>query len=197
MLRVDLAELLRQTGKSIVVNIDDKPRPDEDVTYLAPAVGRVTITNAGALVIVRGRFSTIVQMECGRCLGEVREPISAEIEEQYSLTDVENPMYRDAHIAIVPDEENEVPLGLMDGTVMDLNVLLRQAVILNAPLSPVCKEDCRGLCPVCGKNLNDASDGCRCGQTARNTPLSALKQMYDARSEGDSASDSGGTSVAR
>ena len=195
MLRVDLAELLRHTGKHIVVDINDIPRSDDDVTYLEPAAGRVTITNAGALVLVRGRFNTVVQMECGRCLGDVREPISAEVEEQYSLTDVENPMYRDAQIAIVPDEENEVPPALMDGTVMDLNVLIRQAVILNAPISPVCKEDCLGLCPVCGENRNDASSGCKCRQTARNTPFSALKQIYEARTEIDSSSSNGAASA--
>ena len=191
MLRVDLAELLRQTGKNIVVDLNDAPSSDEDVTYLAPAVGRVTISNAGELVLVRGRFATKVQFECGRCLGEVREPINAEIEEQYSLTDVENPMYRDTQTAIVSDDENEVPPGLMDGTVMDLNVLLRQSVILNAPISPVCKEECLGLCPACGKNRNDSSSGCRCGRTARNTPLAALKQMFDARDEGDPAASNG------
>jgi uncharacterized protein len=187
MLKVDLAELIRTTGKHIVVEIDDVPSAVEDITFLSPAKGRVTITNSGSLVIVRGSIVTSIRMECGRCLCEVAEPITAEIDEQYTLSDVSSSGSHDSVATIVADEENEVPPGLMDGTVMDLAVVVRQAVILASPISTLCKENCRGMCPVCGKNRNIVENGCSCVQPKRNTPLAVLKDLLldDIDSESD------------
>jgi uncharacterized protein len=178
MLKIDLAELIRQTGKQIAVTVDDRPASDEDITYLSAVKGRIVIANTGDLVLVRGHVKTGIAMECGRCLGEVRQLIEADIEEQYTLAGVAGANQHDAQISIVADEENEVPPGLMAGTVMDLGVVIRQAVILCSPLSPLCKPDCLGMCPTCGKNRNDPASLCRCHETRRNTPLAALKELY-------------------
>jgi len=183
MLKIDLAELMRQPGKQIVVDIDEAPPSDDDVTYVTPSRGRITIANTGDLVLVRGAVKVKVLLECGRCLGAVREPVVAEIEEQYSLSNVENARYNDTQISIVADEENEVPPGLMNGSVMDLGVVIRQAVILNTPLGPLCSPDCRGFCPKCGKNRNDPSAGCQCEVEPHNRPLAVLKELYGSASK--------------
>jgi len=183
MLKIDLAELVRQPGKQIVVDIDEPPPSDEDVTYVTPARGRVTIANTGDLVLVRGSIRVKIAAQCARCLCDVRQQVEAEIEEQYTLSNVENARYNDTQVSIVADEENEVPPGLMELSVMDLAVIIRQAVILNTPLSSVCRPDCLGLCPTCGKNRNDPDAGCRCAELRRNTPLAALRKLYGATDE--------------
>lgn len=179
MLKVDLAELIRQTGRQIVVEIDDLAPSDDDVVYASRAVGSVTISNSGSLAIVRGMVRTSVRMECARCLTELSVPVEAEIDEQYTLSDVGPTGAHESGRAIVGDEENELLPGLMDGQVMDLAVLIRQGTLLAAPLSVLCKEDCLGLCAVCGKNRNLAESGCSCVQPERHTPFAALKQLYD------------------
>jgi uncharacterized protein len=131
-------------------------------------------------------------LECGRCLSEVREPIDAEVEEQYSLGAVENGRYNDSQIYIVEDEENEVPPGLMNGSGMDLEVIIRQAAILNSPLSALCRADCKGLCPVCGKNRNDPASGCQCEDRPRNRPLAALKGLFESEAASIESSDGNG-----
>ena len=188
MLRIDLAELVRQPGKHIDEDIHEFPPSDDDVVYLEPVVGKITVTNGGELLLVRGHIAAVVRFECGRCLGEVRQSIDADLEEQFTLVDVEAAGYHNPLAVIVPDEENEVPPGLMDGTVIDLNVLIRQAVILNSPLSPLCKEECLGLCPTCGKNRNDPSSGCACAPVVRHTPLAALRALLP----GDGGDEGGG-----
>ncbi len=191
MLRIDLAELLRHTGKHIDVDVDELPASDEDITYLKPARGRIGITNTGSLVLVRGRVKTVLKMECGRCLGEVHEDIEAEIEEQYTLSDMESSKFHDTQASLVADEENELPEGLMDGTIMDLNVVIRQAAILAMPIGPVCKQECRGLCLTCGKNRNEEPDACVCEQKTRNTPLAGLRELFAKElSEADTHSES-------
>jgi uncharacterized protein len=179
MLKVDLAELIREPGRHIEHRFDDLPQSDDDIEYMSSAVGRVTISNSGNLVVVRGRFVTSIRMECGRCLCEVTEPITADIDEQYTLTDVSLAGSHDTGLEIVGDEENELPIGLMDGNVMDLGILIRQSTMLAMPLSTLCKADCKGMCATCGKNRNLEANGCQCGHHARNTPLSVLKQLYN------------------
>jgi uncharacterized protein len=175
MFRIDLAEIIRTVGKQQVYEIDEPPFTDEDVEYVAPIRGRVTITNSGRVLLVRGFVDTVVSLECARCLASIRQPVHAILEEQYSLSEVENAVYHDVAPAIVQDEENEVPPGLFDGNVINLNVLIRQAVILNMPLQPLCREDCAGLCPTCGKNLNEGH--CSCPPVTTGRPLAALGDL--------------------
>lgn len=175
MLRIDLAEIVRTVGKQQIYEIDEPPFTDQDVEYVAPIRGRVTVTNSGRLLLVRGYIETVISLECGRCLSDVRQPVRAALEEQYSLSEVENAVYHDVSPAIVADEENEVPPGLFDGNVMNLGVLIRQAVILASPLAPLCREDCKGLCPTCGKNLNLGA--CACPKSSAGKPLASLGDL--------------------
>lgn len=179
MFRIDLAEIIRTVGKQQVYEIDEPPFTDEDVEYVAPIRGKVTVTNSGRLLLARGSVDTVVAQECARCLASIRQPVHAAIEEQYSLSEVENAVYHDVAPAIVQDEENEVPPGLFDGNVMNLNVLVRQAVILNVPLQPLCREECAGLCPTCGKNLNEGK--CSCPPSKAGRPLAALGDLLKDR----------------
>lgn len=174
MLRIDLAEIIRTVGKQQVYQIDEPPYTDEDVEYVAPIRGRITVTNSGRLLLVRGFIDTVVSLECARCLADIRQPVHATLEEQYSLSEVENATYHDVSPAVVADEENEIPPGLFNGNVLNLGVLIRQAVILNSPLSPLCRESCAGLCPTCGKNLNEGA--CACPKTS-GRPLASLADL--------------------
>jgi uncharacterized protein len=76
----------------------------------------------------------------------------------------------------VQDEDNEMPEGLFEGLVIDLRVLIRQSAILNAPLNVLCREDCKGLCPSCGKNRNLIS--CDCSFEATNRPFASLPELF-------------------
>lgn len=176
MLRLDLSEIMRTVGMHQAYEIDEAPYADEDIEFVSPIQGAATVTNSGRLILVRGGFTTTVELECARCLTEVRQPIKAEIEEQYSLAEVESATYHDVVPTIVQDDENEVPPGLFDGTVMDLAVLIRQAAILATPLSVLCREDCQGLCPACGKNRNQGA--CKCSSEQTNRPFASLRELF-------------------
>ena len=175
MLRFDISDIIRTVGMHRSYDIAEAPFTDEDVEYVAPITGSVAVTNSGRILLVRGNIKTVIAAECARCLADLREPIDAAIEEQYTLGEVQNGAYNDITPAVVQDEENEVPLGLFDGTVINLGVLIRQAAILNATINPLCREDCAGLCPKCGKNRNEST--CRCGESAGTKPFAALAEL--------------------
>jgi uncharacterized protein len=97
-------------------------------------------------VLVTGTARTALEGECARCL----EPISDEIEVRFQELFV----YDDRDVD--PDEELEV--STLQDDLVDLEPLLRDAVVLALPFQPLCQDDCPGLCPECGARLADDPD---------------------------------------
>jgi uncharacterized protein len=97
-------------------------------------------------VLVTGTASADLAGECVRCL----EPISDEIEVRFQELFV----YDDQDVD--PDEELEV--STLQDDLVDLEPLLRDAVVLALPFQPLCSEDCPGLCTTCGARLADDPD---------------------------------------
>ncbi|MGI4789565.1 MAG: YceD family protein [Janthinobacterium lividum] len=141
MLKYDLAELLRTPGMRQVYEIYEQPYTDDDVEYVAPIVGKVSVTNTGSMVLVRGPIDTVIELECSRCLEPVRATIHADLEEEFDLEIVESAAHRDPKISVVEEEIGRV----FDGQTLRLDVLIRQAALLAAPLQPLCRENCPGI----------------------------------------------------
>jgi uncharacterized protein len=97
-------------------------------------------------VLVTGTARAAPEGECARCL----EPISDEIEVRFQELFV----YDDR--GVDPDEELEV--STLQDDLVDLEPLLRDAVVLALPFQPLCQDDCPGLCPECGARLADHPD---------------------------------------
>jgi uncharacterized protein len=101
-------------------------------------------------VLVSGTADLQVNAECSRCL----EPV--EWQEEIDLTELFRYPTTDARGAIVEEEdESEDPLPVLKDDLIDLQPVLRDAVVLDLPLAPLCSEDCLGLCPECGVRLED------------------------------------------
>lgn len=141
MLRFDLAEIIRTPGMRQVYEIHEPPYTDEDVEYVAPIEGRVTVTNTGTMLLVRGPIHTVIAAECSRCLAPVRAPIDADLEEEFDLQVMEDAAHHDKIVKIVAEE----PEPVFEGKTLKLDVLIRQAALLEAPLQPLCREDCPGI----------------------------------------------------
>ena len=97
-------------------------------------------------VLVTGTAKAVLEGECARCL----EPISDEIEVRFQELFV----YDDREVD--PDEELEV--SKLQDDLVDLEPLLRDAVVLALPFQPLCEDDCPGLCAECGARLADDPD---------------------------------------
>jgi len=97
-------------------------------------------------VLVTGTAHAALEGECARCL----EPISDEVEVRFQELFV----YDDQDVD--PDEELEV--STLQDDLVDLEPLLRDAVVLALPFQPLCQDDCPGLCPECGARLADDPD---------------------------------------
>jgi uncharacterized protein len=94
-------------------------------------------------VLVTGSATAQLRGECVRCLTEISDGIEVELQELY------------VHPGSEADEEEA---GRMEGDLIDLEPLLRDAVVLDLPFQPLCRAECRGLCAECGADLNADPD---------------------------------------
>ena len=133
--------------------------PDLELTDLVGVV-RVTRTAQGLLVQVKMAAKIIA--ECGRCLEDFNQPLQTEYTELYAFT---------------PSSLTESGLLVPENGKIDLEPLIREEMLLAIPISPVCRLDCQGLCPVCGENLNRVR--CNHEQEEFDTRLEALKILRE------------------
>lgn len=118
-----------------------------------------------------GDFSVKVKLACARCL----EPIATEVAKKFEL--LYRPQGSDAGKEELSVTAAEADVGYYKGEGLLLEDVLREQVLLALPLKAICREDCRGLCPHCGKNLNVES--CTCAEPTEDARWSALKDIRE------------------
>jgi uncharacterized protein len=104
-------------------------------------------------VLVTGTATAALEGECVRCL----EPVSDEIEARFQELYVYDDQGHHRHGSDTAGEGDDETSRLEDD-LLDLEPLLRDAVVLALPFQPLCREDCPGLCPECGARLADDPD---------------------------------------
>jgi uncharacterized protein len=118
-----------------------------------------------------GDFSTRVEMACARCL----EPITRDVDNKFDL--LYRPQGADAGRSELSVTAVEAEVGYYQGEGLLLEDVLREQVLLALPLRAVCKDDCKGLCPHCGRNLNQ--EQCNCAEPLEDPRWSALKEIRE------------------
>jgi len=128
------------------------PHPFQDAAWVLDDLS-LAVEKDGDAVLVRGRLVARVPQHCGRCL----EPYTVTIEPRVDARFVPNARGRGEELELGPDD---LETDVYDNGVVDLTALLETETTLLLPMKPLCREDCRGLCPICGGNRN-ATD-CHC-----------------------------------
>jgi uncharacterized protein len=120
----------------------------EDLVLAEPLAVRVRVDRTNRGLLVRGRLAASLADTCGRCLTSLEIPLDLPLDEEI-LPSV------DLHSGIPLDTAAEPEaFRLSDHHELDLEPLAREAVQLAAPIAPVCRPDCLGLCPDCGGDRN-------------------------------------------
>jgi uncharacterized protein len=146
-LRLNVGFLISATiGTNRDFNFDyEKLRLGEDLT-VHNFIGAARFSRTPQGLLLQGEFKTETDLECVRCLDMFVQSLGWSVTDLYAF-----------------DQRNITESGLLvpeDGQI-DLEPLLREYALLEFPISPVCKPDCKGLCPVCGENLNKTDCGHR------------------------------------
>jgi len=119
-----------------------------------------------------GTVSTVLELTCSRCLEPFRMPVTATFDLRYQ------PHAHAAgsgHEAERQIEEDDLSTAFYDNEEIDLRELMREQFYLALPMKPLCGDGCRGLCPVCGTNLNRGA--CDCKREWEDPRLAVLKTL--------------------
>ena len=131
-------------------------------------------------VLATGTVTAPLAGECARCLAPLTSTVTAGFQELYLYADGRHDKHdkHDRHDKYDEHEEQDDEERHLHGDLLDLEPALRDAVVLALPMSPLCREDCPGLCAECGAPLADAGPGHRHDEAA-DPRWAALKQLDD------------------
>lgn len=128
----------------------------------------LTLTNlAPGKVRVEGEAAVVLRMPCGRCLKDVEQEINLSF-----AVDVVSPE--------IPLEEAD-DQTFMEGYELDVESLLASEILMNLPTKVLCRPDCKGICRVCGKDLNLGE--CGCDTFVPDPRMAAIKDIFNANKE--------------
>jgi uncharacterized protein len=171
-MKLDLSELVANIGKSYHYEVDEGCDGLDDLRCSERVTGSIDFTNTGRVIVARGSLHTSVKLDCSRCLEAVARSVDVTVEEQLPIASVWTAATGSEEEA---DEEEADPL--FEDNLFDLSEYIRQAVLVQVPMQPLCRDDCRGLCPTCGKNLNEGA--CTCTSTGEPPRLAQLGWLLE------------------
>lgn len=169
--QLDLSEVLHTPGMRVPFDVDMACTPEMELDCASAVTGRLVFTNTINLLVVQGNIRASLRTECPRCLTTVVSHVEAEVDEEYTVE----------HGQVTGHAEDDD--GVADpavkalwtaGHLLNLSELARQSLVVASPSAPLCREECRGLCPHCGRNLNE--EACDC-EEAPESPFAALADL--------------------
>jgi len=153
---VNVAQLLKSdVGATRHYTFDEVLQPFGDQIHtVSPIRGEADFLRTSRGIVVQGKFTTAVDLECSRCLDIYVENVAIEFAEEFvPIVDVNS----GAPLNIPRDSETFV---INDKHELDLEPAIREYGLLALPMKPLCQADCAGLCPRCGINRNTATCTC-------------------------------------
>lgn len=169
---LDLTKPLKYQGDSCPFTLEgalpEGMLPD-GVALSAPVELTGTLTCIGHRVALVGNIKTAVTAGCALCLCEVTQQILCQFDVMMIRAGYENEQIDEEEQR---SEEDDI---IFEGNTCDLTEAVAEAVNLHLPMRFLCSEDCKGLCPVCGADLNRETCGCA---PTMDSPFSALAALY-------------------
>jgi uncharacterized protein len=118
---------------------------------------------------VTGRVAVALELTCGRCLEPFTLPVTSEFDLRY-VPRVENAGEGEREV-----DEDDLTTAFYSDNRIDVSELIVEQLHLALPMKPLCSDDCKGLCPQCGTNLNAST--CDCGKQWTDPRLAALRNL--------------------
>lgn len=187
-MKIDLSEIIDEVGASTA--FDERSRFDpvvaggSEVRFPEAVRARGVATNTGNGIYVEGNATGVVELECSRCLARFTQRFDVGFEALFvDATVLEKPQdvgkkedgrtgsgrgtgpryENEQEDVFSPEDALETDMGVypLEGDRADISRAIIAEVTLSLPMKPLCRPDCKGICPVCGKNLNEGDCSCR------------------------------------
>ena len=118
------------------------------------------LTNATNIFLLRGKLKADISLECSRCLKPIDYQLIVDVSQQFGRLQA---------------SEQDEDVHQFSGEEIDATEVLRESVLLDLPVKPLCSPDCRGLCPQCGIDKNQ--DSCDCDPVSVDPRLAVLEKL--------------------
>lgn len=163
-----VAAALKQPGEIFEAAMEQAFAPERyggrEIAFAAPVKLGFRYAFDGKAFSLTGSVEFALSLRCARCNEAFVQTLSIPLEERFVKGSAAN------------DEEDSYAF---DGDTLFLDQMVLDALFLHLPLQSVCGEDCRGLCPVCGVDLNKSQCVCAAEQVENPSPLSALGELLN------------------
>ena len=166
---IDISKVVKSINKEVSEEVSieltsfESRLGDFPILQKSPVV--LTITNQeNKTLFIRGAVDVTLSIPCGRCLEEVPTQICFDIDKKLDI--------REGELFDDEMEENDYLIGFE----LDVDKLVYAEILVNWPMKVLCKEDCEGICKVCGANLNKGDCGCQ--RTELDPRMAAIQDIF-------------------
>ncbi len=158
-MKINLKDILGSIGATLELeedfSIEEISIQSRKILFPSPPRVKIQLTNTKDDILVQGSISGQIELACTRCLEFFRWSFVRELTETYAKKE----------------------LNLAENSVLDISPEIYQHLILSIPMKSICEENCQGLCPGCGENLNRVQ--CNCAQEAIDPRWEKLRQYLE------------------
>ena len=134
---------------------DELSLDEETARVAAEAAVEGRATRRGDVVRLRGKITAGVAVFCDRCAAEINAPLEIEFDTSFTPAEVEKAVVENVEL-----QAGDLDRSVYEGGEVDVDELVREQILLALPTRNLCREECKGLCPECGANLNEGACGC-------------------------------------
>lgn len=164
---IDVSSVLKESGGEISldceINLPDTEFNGSTYHFCEPVKVSGRITNNGTTLILRAECDGVLSTQCVRCLKDIDVPVHFNVTETLMKGEKVSEEYEDVIV--------------FEGTTISLDEIIENNFIMNISAQYLCSEDCKGLCPKCGADLNEG--GCNCTDDEIDPRWAALKEIMD------------------
>lgn len=170
---IDIGEIRKTPDKIFHFDLSEHIRPinlgDEEIGFAAPVKVSLDVKNTGRVLVFEGHITAGTELTCNRCLEKYHFQLNADFTEKFChLSDVTD---------VTGHDLDSGDLHVFENNRIDLDDIVLENIVMAVPMKTVCSEECRGLCGVCGANLNINECGCRTDEI--DPRLSTLKKFFE------------------
>lgn len=167
---IDITDIISCENKEVIKKVQI------ELTSFVSKLGEFPIINAAPMdlkianqenksLLIQGDVDLKVSIPCSRCLKDVPTDIHFNIDKKLEL-----------HSSAVVDEEVE-DTDYLIGFHLDIDKLIYEEILVNWPMKVLCREDCKGICKVCGMDLNKGN--CACQKTELDPRMAAIQDVFN------------------
>jgi len=174
---VNLSDVLTSEGKAVHISVP------LEMTSFTSCMGRFLITEKNPVEFtftnvgkdkakIEGSVKLTFRTKCDRCLTEVPTSLTLQFDRTVTSPDVERSE---------DSEEDDDDMVYMEGYQLNVETFVYDEILQNWPMKILCREDCKGICPVCGKNRNEKD--CGCDTFVPDPRMAAIQDIFNANKE--------------